>query len=177
MEEEWRPVVGWEDYYSVSSTGRVRSDTRKILRSNGVPQTIPMRVMKQVENKLGYKSLHLTRDGKPVGWQVHRLVAFAFLGEPPEGKNLVLHGLGGPGDNSVENIRWGNHKENMQDAEDEGTANFWGHKTNPKYNCPSGHPYEGSNLYIDPRGRRVCRTCKREWARRKHGYAKERYRV
>jgi hypothetical protein len=28
--------------------------------------------------------------------------------------------------------------------------------------CPSGHEYAGSNLYIDPRGDRQCRTCRRE---------------
>lgn len=67
-------------------------------------------------------------------------------------------------------LRWGTQKENIQDAVDAGTADFWGHKKNPKPNCPRGHPYSGGNLYIDPRGRRVCRTCKREWARRKHGY-------
>jgi len=33
-------------------------------------------------------------------------------------------------------------------------------------NCPKGHAYEGDNLYVDPRGRRHCRTCKRERARK-----------
>lgn len=27
--------------------------------------------------------------------------------------------------------------------------------------CPAGHPYAGENLYLDPRGRRYCRTCNR----------------
>ncbi len=26
--------------------------------------------------------------------------------------------------------------------------------------CPKGHPYSGSNLYINPRGDRECRTCR-----------------
>lgn len=25
--------------------------------------------------------------------------------------------------------------------------------------CPLGHPYEGTNLYINPRGERQCKTC------------------
>jgi len=29
-----------------------------------------------------------------------------------------------------------------------------------KTHCPSGHPYDGDNLYIDPRGRRGCRSCR-----------------
>lgn len=32
--------------------------------------------------------------------------------------------------------------------------------------CPSGHPMEGSNLYVEPTGRRRCRECGREKVRR-----------
>lgn len=175
--EEWRPVVGYEGLYSVSNEGRVRTEERVIVRSNGVPQTIKVKIRTLTTRPGGYKSLHLTRNGVSEGWLVHRLVALAFLGAPPVGKELVLHGSEGSGVNRVENLRWGSHLENMQDAVEEGTANFWGHKTNPKPSCPQGHLYEGSNLYIDPRGRRVCRTCKREWARKKYGYREDRYRV
>ena len=27
--------------------------------------------------------------------------------------------------------------------------------------CPQGHPYSGSNLYVDPHGHRHCRICRR----------------
>ncbi len=39
--------------------------------------------------------------------------------------------------------------------------------------CPSGHPYEGDNIYLDPRGARRCRTCRRaeKIARRQRGAA------
>ena len=30
-----------------------------------------------------------------------------------------------------------------------------------KTHCPSGHAYEGANLYVDPGGGRRCRACKR----------------
>lgn len=177
MTEEWRPVVDFEGLYEVSDRGNVRRLPGVIVRSNGAPQTIPQRDMKTVTTKHGYKSLHLSKDGVATGHLVHRLVARAFLGEPPLGKELVLHGQGGPGDNRVENIRWGSYLENMKDAVKDGTADFWGHKRNPKPNCPAGHPYSGQNLYVDPGGRRVCRTCKREWARRKYGYSEDRFRV
>lgn len=35
-----------------------------------------------------------------------------------------------------------------------------------KAECPSGHPYSGSNLYVNPYGGRECRACSRESARR-----------
>lgn len=31
-----------------------------------------------------------------------------------------------------------------------------------KTHCPHGHEYAGDNLYVNPDGRRICRTCKRE---------------
>ena len=32
-----------------------------------------------------------------------------------------------------------------------------------KSHCPMGHPYEGDNVYIDPKGNKRCRACKRRW--------------
>lgn len=32
--------------------------------------------------------------------------------------------------------------------------------------CPRGHAYVGDNLYIDPRGKRECRECRREAGRK-----------
>lgn len=31
-----------------------------------------------------------------------------------------------------------------------------------KTHCPKGHPYAGANLYVNPKGGRVCRECVRE---------------
>jgi hypothetical protein len=31
-----------------------------------------------------------------------------------------------------------------------------------KQRCPKGHPYSGSNLYVNPRGERQCKSCQRE---------------
>jgi hypothetical protein len=35
-----------------------------------------------------------------------------------------------------------------------------------KTHCAAGHPYEGDNLYVNPRGHRFCRTCQRDARRR-----------
>lgn len=31
-----------------------------------------------------------------------------------------------------------------------------------KTHCPQGHPYSGDNLYVSPRGQRICRQCRRD---------------
>lgn len=35
-----------------------------------------------------------------------------------------------------------------------------------KTHCPRGHPYDGDNTYINPKGNRHCRTCVREHHKR-----------
>lgn len=34
-----------------------------------------------------------------------------------------------------------------------------------KAECDNGHPLSGENLYIDPKGFRYCRTCRRIWVK------------
>jgi hypothetical protein len=34
--------------------------------------------------------------------------------------------------------------------------------------CPAGHPYEGDNIYVCPRGTRRCRACARQAARERY---------
>lgn len=34
-----------------------------------------------------------------------------------------------------------------------------------KTHCPQGHPYDEVNTYVTPRGKRACRSCRRESSR------------
>src|SRR3990167_11186692 len=47
------------------------------------------------------------------------------------------------------------HRENTL----RGNGTLWNRS---KTHCPQGHPYSGVNLYVQPDGRRACRTCKRD---------------
>lgn len=38
-----------------------------------------------------------------------------------------------------------------------------------KETCPRGHPYDSANTYINPKGWRLCRTCRRQDAERRRG--------
>lgn len=42
-------------------------------------------------------------------------------------------------------------------------AEYWASRTH----CVNGHEYTAENTYIRPDGRRRCRSCNREWARRR----------
>lgn len=51
-----------------------------------------------------------------------------------------------------------NHLEPVTARENQLRSPFFnGHKTA----CPKGHPYSQQNTYVNPKGSRVCRTCRK----------------
>lgn len=52
----------------------------------------------------------------------HRLVAAAFLGEPPSPLHTdVAHNDGDPSNNHLDNLRWSTHRDNQMDMRRHGT--------------------------------------------------------
>jgi hypothetical protein len=120
MQEVWLPVVGYEGLYEVSDQGRVRGLARMKKSKNGSQSLWPARVLKQFKRCPRYWSVRLSREGKAVNYNVHSLVAQAFLGEKPEGL-IVLHGADGSLDNSLANLNYGSYKQNSLDKHRDGT--------------------------------------------------------
>lgn len=78
--EIWTDVPGWRGFYEVSSRGRVRSLPRVVRRSNGVPLSVPGRVLVQSRTVSGYPVVTLARGGVHRSRYVHTLVREAFPG-------------------------------------------------------------------------------------------------
>lgn len=112
MEEIWRPIVGYEGLYEVSSYGRVRSLDRCLVNSLGKVVHIKGKILKGGDNGLGYKFVYLKKDGINNNRYVHRLVAETFIPRP-EGLYEVNHKDEDKSNNSVENLEWCDHKYNM----------------------------------------------------------------
>jgi hypothetical protein len=112
-EVEYRDIPGFPGYRvgndsSVWSCWRlgpnsIMSDRWKLLKK----QTIFSRNHK-------YTRIHLTVSGKTMAMEVGRVMLLAFCGSPPEGMECC-HGDGDSANNRLENLRWGTHKENMED--------------------------------------------------------------
>ena len=122
IEEIWKPVVGYEGIYEVSSLGRVKSCERTIIRSNGREINFPDKIMKPSINHKGYEIIDLRENGKRSGGFVHRLVGEAFI-ENPYNKKQINHKNGIKTDNRVENLEWVTNQENMRHAYKSGIRN------------------------------------------------------
>lgn len=107
MEEVFKPIVGFTDYY-ISNLGNVVSCKRKY----------PI-VMKPKLDRYGYKCVCLRKDGKNVHFTVHRLVAITFISNKLN-KPCVNHIDGNKLNNTVSNLEWVTVAENTKHAFDMG---------------------------------------------------------
>ena len=92
--EEWRVVADY-DMYEISNMGNVRKTYK-----NG-----KVRILKPVADRNGYIYVNLCSNGNRKFFQVHRLVALAFI-EQVGGKLTVDHIDRDRSNNDVNNLRW-----------------------------------------------------------------------
>lgn len=154
-DEEWRPVVGYEGLYEVSSRGRVRSLDRVTSENGRFGERVVRRTGKVLTSRPHVRTGHLLVSLSGTSKYLHRLVAEAFIPNPA-GHPLVRHWDDNPADNRVENLRWGTKRDNYTDAVRNGRIDAPGSASS----CPHQHPYTEENTYLNPRGHRVCRTCR-----------------
>lgn len=111
-DEIWKDIKGYEGLYQISSWGRVKSLSRTIKRGCFDGVTLPERIIKQQQNWNGRLIVNLYKDGKTKHYQVHRLVAEAFLDEPSSENSQVNHIDENPQNNYVSNLEWCTAKYN-----------------------------------------------------------------
>ena len=102
----WKDVVGYEEYFSISSCGKVYSKRTKKELVLGMSKT-------------GYKTLS-TRIGGSKGvckcFKIHRLVADAFVPKTTEERVFVNHIDGDKLNNDYRNLEWCTIAENNSHA-------------------------------------------------------------
>jgi hypothetical protein len=102
-EEIFKDVKGYEGLYQVSNLGRVKS-----LKYN------KERILKLIPDAYGYYRCNLCSNGKPKQFNVHILVAMAFLGHKSNGYKIVVdHIDNNEKNNRLDNLQLITHRENI----------------------------------------------------------------
>jgi hypothetical protein len=119
--ETWRPVFGYERFYSVSDFGRIRSERRTRMGKSRKLVTVNERIMRPTVDADGYQRVRLCNGMTKSMFNVHYLVLATFHGPRPIGMQ-ACHNNGIPGDNRANNLRWGTPRSNQRDRLIHGTS-------------------------------------------------------
>lgn len=123
MLEQWREIKGYEGLYEVSTKGNVRGLDRYVTQltchGNYMTRLYKGCIVKPRIGKVGYKYLHLSKDGVRTTFKVHRIVAINFINNP-HNKPEVNHKDGNKINNDVNNLEWVTSSENKKHAIDLG---------------------------------------------------------
>lgn len=114
MKEVWTKIIGYEGLYWVSSTGRVKNFSGKIL--------------KQCNHSHGYLQISLRQSMKNKTHAIHRLVLSSFV-KKPDGM-AVNHKDGNKKNNTLENLEWVTYKQNSTHAYSMGLSDAIGENVN-----------------------------------------------
>lgn len=110
--EVWKDVVGYEGLYQVSNHGKVRSLDRYVPHKTLGMKFCGGREMATHTTNAGYLSVNLSKDGKYTSFDIHRLVAVAFLGASDVSGLEVNHIDENKKNNQVSNLEWVTKSQN-----------------------------------------------------------------
>lgn len=115
MNEIWKDLIGYDNRYEVSNTGKVRIKGNK-------------KVLKQYEHR-GYKYVGLYFENKTHNMRVHRLIAKTFLKDFTQ-NCVVMHLDNNTRNNNVNNLKCGTQRENIQQCCEENRRFYSNKKIN-----------------------------------------------
>lgn len=127
----------------------------------GRPELGPCWIWTAHLNRAGYGQVNRgATEGRAL---VHRVVYEHEVGPIPDGLELD-HLCSVPACCNPAHLEAVTHAENVRRGR---AGDSVRQRAAERTHCANGHPYEGDNYRITKQGRRRCRVCVREWARRK----------
>lgn len=111
-EEKWGWVIGYEGWNEISTLGNLRTYRRMGMYPKKLEKSHPI---KPCKDGRGYFNFGIRVNGKPKIFLVHIEQAKTFIPNP-NGYKLVRHLNDIKTDNRLDNLAWGTHADNRQDA-------------------------------------------------------------
>lgn len=116
--EIWKDIPKYKGYYQASNHGKIRSLNRIIPHPTIGFQTLKGKTLKSNPIKDGYLRVDLSMNGVVEHHQVHRLILYTFVGNPPDGYTQTNHKDGVKTNNMLNNLEWIDASGNMRHAID-----------------------------------------------------------
>jgi hypothetical protein len=162
MEEIWKDVVGYKDYFSISNYGNLLAKERMVNKGEGF-FLVKEHPVKPFVTKCGYLQYNLAINGTVKKKYAHRLVAEAFIPKV-DNKFEINHIDGNKKNNFVENLEWCNRKENMRhfsnkyQTEQNNRKTLWEKSNGGVERIYTFCPICGNKMSINSL---VCKKCKK----------------
>lgn len=106
MAEVWKDIQGYEGIYQVSNLGRVRSLDRYVPHSRLGKKFCKGHLMAVHQTSSGYLAVNLCKGNRYRSFDVHRLVATAFIPKTNPNAVQVNHKDEDKHNNCVDNLEW-----------------------------------------------------------------------
>ena len=115
----WKEIKGYEGMYSISNTGLVRSEERKI-RIRDFDRMVKGHIRKTSYDQKGYEIVDLYKGNQRCKKKVHRLVLESFKPVSNVDEMDVNHIDGNKKNNNLCNLEWCTRRENLVHAVNSG---------------------------------------------------------
>lgn len=116
VDEDWKPINGFNGRYEVSDLGRVRST----LWPDTIGRVVRGKILTNAHRVGGYLKIDLQWNGLTLVRALHVLVLETFVGPRPDGMH-GCHNDGNIRNNILQNLRWDTPTSNKQDQVKHGT--------------------------------------------------------
>jgi hypothetical protein len=113
LQEIWKPVYGYEEYYEVSNLGNIRTIERFVVLPTH-SYLKKQKMLTQFKDGRGYNHVKLyDGKGKPKSFTTHKVVAITFL-DNPECHPEINHKDGNKLNNNLDNLEWSSRSDNIK---------------------------------------------------------------
>lgn len=113
--EIWKNIEFYENYYQISSYGRVKSLKRFYVNKYNEKRKVKEKILLLGQSTKGYIRVCFSKNGVRKIVFIHHLVAKYFI-DNPENKSQINHIDGDKTNNYYKNLEWNTPTENIQHA-------------------------------------------------------------